>query len=199
MSYKEAYAEYTKTFLRRMWAVRANPPAVEGCEDAVDFLLENETRIAEKARYFAERGNYRMASEILGASCELIENCTPEGTHRVWANLFYIRQILAWRGRLRKKHWRKVAKLHVKYLDQALAIVEATDLDWPVVSELRQWQPTAERMLKDAKSYRDYTCAFDFAARLNLALDTVARGRGREAKALLETAIASLPVADDDE
>ena len=140
-----------------------------------------------------------MASEILGASCDLIKNCAPDGVHRAWANLFYVRQLLAWRGRLKKKHWRRAAKLRIKYLDQGLAIINDTDLDWPVVSELYRWRPTVERMFQEAKSYRDYRLTADFVARLNSALDAVMLGKGSDAKALLEAAIASLPVADDDE
>lgn len=199
MSHKETYAEYTQTFPRMMQKFRAQPPEVEGCEGSVAFLLENEIRIIEKARYFAERENYRMASEILGASCDLIKNCTPDGVHRAWANLFYVRQLLAWRGRLKKKHWRRAAKLRIKYLDQGLAIIDDTDLDWPVASELHRWQPTVERMFQEAKSYRDYRLTADFVGRLNSALDAVMLGKGADAKALLEAAIASLPVADDDE
>lgn len=199
MSNKEIYAEYTKAFPNMMREFRANPPRVEGCEDSVNFLLENEIRIVEKARYFAERGNYRMASELLGASCELIENCAPEGKHRAWANLFYIQQLVAWRGRLKKKHWRKLAMARVTYLNQALAVVSDSDLDWPVLSELRQWQPTAERLLQEAKSYRDYSHAADFAARLGFALDRVMQGDGVYSKTLLDMAIASLPAEDDDE
>lgn len=199
MSRKGTYAEYTKTFPHMMQKFRAQPPEVEGCEGSVAFLLENEIRIIEKARYFAERGNYRMASEILGASCDLIKNCTPDEVHRAWANLFYVRQLLAWRGRLKKKHWRRVAKLRIKYFSQALAIISDSDLDWPVASELHRWQPTVERMFQEAKSYRDYRLTADFVARLNSALDAVMLGKGPDAKALLEAAIASLPVADDDE
>lgn len=199
MSHKETYAEYTKTFPRMMQDFRANPPKVEGCEGSVGFLLENETRIIEKARYFAGRENYRMASEILGASCDLIKNCTPDGVHRAWANLFYVRQLLAWRGRLKKKHWRRAAKLRIKYFDQGLAIIDDTDLDWPVVSALHRWQPTVERMFQEAKSYRDYRLTADFVGRLNSALDAVMLGKGADAKVLLEAATASLPVADDDE
>ena len=198
MSNKETYAEYTKTFPRVMLELRANPPKVEDCEDAAAFLLANEIYIIERARYFAERGNYLTASELLKASCELIANIAPDTKHRVWANLFYVRQLLAWRGRLRKKHWRKAARLRIKYLNQALAIIGDTDLDWPVISELRQWAPTAERMVQEAKSYRDYSRAADFTARLNSALDTVMRGRGADAKALLDTAISLLPVEDDE-
>ena len=198
-SYKTTYAEYTKTFPRMMQAFRSQPPEVEGCEGSVAFLLENEIRIIEKARCFAGRENYRMASEILGASCDLIKNCTPEGVRRVWANLFYIQQLIAWRGRLKKKHWRRAAKLRIKYFNQALAVINDTDLDWPVISELRQWQPTVARMVREAKSYRDYRLAADVAGRLNSGLDTVIQGRGADAKVLLEAAIASLPVADDDE
>ena len=197
-SYKSTYAEYTKVFLRMMQEFRAYPPEAEGCEDSVAFILENETRIIEKARYFAGRGDYRIASAILEASYELIKNCTPEGVHRVWANLFYIRQLIAWRGRLKKKHWSRAAKLRIKYFKQALAIINDTDLDWPVVSELRRWQPTVERMLQEAKSYRDYRLTADFVGRLNTALDAVMQGKGPDAKALLEAAIASLPVADDE-
>lgn len=199
MSYKETYAEYTQTFPRMMQKFRAQPPEVEGCEGSVAFLLENEIRIIEKAGYFAGRENYRMASEILGASCDLIKNCAPDGVHRAWANLFYVRQLLDWRGRLKKKHWRRAAKLRIKYLDQGLAIINDTDLDWPVVSELHRWRPTVERMFQEAKSYRDYRLTADFVARLNSALDAVMLGKGSDAKALLEAAIASLPVADDDE
>nr|DAV64695.1 MAG TPA: hypothetical protein [Caudoviricetes sp.] len=198
MSNKETYAEYTEAFPQMMQNFRANPPRVEGCEDSVNFLLENEIRVIEKARHFAGRGNYSMASEILSASCELIANCTPDGKHRAWANLFYIQQLIAWRGRLKKKHWRKLAKARVEYLSQALAIVGDSNLDWPVLSELRQWQPTTERMLQEAKSYRDYSCAADFAARLGFALDRVILGEGVYSKTLLDMAIASLPVADDD-
>lgn len=199
MSHKDAYAEYTKTFPRMMQKFREQPPEVEGCEGSVAFLLENEIRIIEKAGYFAGRENYRMASEILGASCDLIKNCAPDGVHRAWANLFYVRQLLAWRGRLKKKHWRRAAKLRIKYFNQALAIIDDTDLDWPVASELHQWRPTVERMFQEAKSYRDYRLTADFVGRLNSALDAVMRGKGEDAKALLESAIASLPVADDDE
>ena len=199
MSNKETYAEYTEAFPRMMQDFRADPPKVEGCEGSVNFLLENEIRIVEKARHFAERGNYSMASELLGASCELIENCTPETKHCVWANLFYIQQLITWRGRLKKKHWRKLAKARVKHLGRALAIVGDSDLDWPVLSELRQWQPTAERMLQEAKSYRDYSHAANFAARLGFALDRVIVGDGVYSKTLLDMAIASLQVADDDE
>lgn len=199
MSHKGTYAEYTKTFPRMMQDFRANPPKVEGCEGSVAFLLENEIRIIEKARYFAGRENYRMASEILGASCDLIKNCTPDEVHRAWATLFYVRQLLAWRGRLKKKHWRRAAKLRIKYFNQALAIISDSDLDWPVASELHRWQPTVERMFQEAKSYRDYRLTADFVGRLNSALDAVMLGKGPDAKALLEAAIASLPVADDDE
>lgn len=199
MSHKGTYAEYTKTFPRMMQEFRAQPPEVEGCEGSVAFLLENEIRIIEKARYFAGRENYRMASEVLGASCDLIKNCTPDGVHRAWANLFYVRQLLAWRGRLKKKHWRRAAKLRIKYLDQGLAIIDDTDLDWPVASALLQWQPTVERMFQEAKSYRDYRLTADFVVRLNSALDAVMQGQGEYGKTLLEAAIASLPVADDDE
>lgn len=199
MSNKETYAEYTKTFPCMLQDFRANLPKVEGCEGSVVFLLENETRIIEKARYFAGRGNYRMASEILGASCDLIKNIAPDGAHRAWANLFYVRQLLAWRGRLKKKHWRRAAKLRIEYFNQALAIVADADLDWPVASELHRWQPTVERMFQEAKSHRDYRLTADFAGRLSSALDAVMLGKGSDAKALLETAIASLPVADDDE
>jgi len=198
MSHKDAYAEYTKTFPRMMQDFRSNPPKVEGCEGSVAFLLENEIRIIEKARYFAGRENYRMASEILGASCDLIKNCTPDGVHRAWANLFYVQQLLAWRGRLKKKHWRRAAKLRIKYFVQALAIIGDSDLDWPVASELHRWQPTVKRMFQEAKSYRDYRLTADFAGRLNTALDAVMMGKGSDAKALLETAIASLPVSDDE-
>lgn len=199
MSNKKTYAKYTKTFPRMMQDFRANPRKVEGCEDAVKFLLENEIRIVEKARYFAGRGNYRMASEILEAGCELIENCTPEFKHRAWANQFYIQQLIAWRGRLKKKHWRRTAKLRIKYFNQAQAIIGDSDLDWPVASELHRWQPTVERMFQEAKSYRDYRLTADFVARLNSAMDAVMLGKGADANALLEAAIASLPVADDDE
>ena len=199
MSHKGTYAEYTKTFPRMMQGLRANPPKVEGCEGSVAFLLENEIRIIEKARYFAGRENYRMASDILGASCDLIKNCTSDGIHRAWANLFYVRQLIAWRGRLKKKHWRRAAKLRIKYFNQALAIIGDSDLDWPVAPELHRWQPTVERMFQEAKSYREYRLTADFAARLNSALDAVMLGKGSDAKALLEAAIASLPVADDDE
>lgn len=199
MPNKKTYAKYTEAFPRMMQDFRKNPPRVEGCEDSVNFLLENEIRIVEKARYFAARGNYRMASEVLGASCELIENCTPEGKHRAWANLFYIQQLVAWRGRLKKKHWRKLANVRVEYLNQALAIVSDSDLDWPVLSELRQWQPTAERLVREAKSYRDCSHAADFAARLGFALDRVMQGDGVYSKTLLDMAIASLRVEDDDE
>lgn len=199
MSHKETYAEYTKTFPRMMQEFRAQPPEVEGCEGSVAFLLENEIRIIEKARYFAGRESYRMASEILGASCDLIKNCTPDGLHCAWANLFYVRQLLVWRGRLKKKHWRRAAKLRIKYFNQDLAIIDDTDLDWPVTSALHRWQPTVERMFQEAKSYRDYRLTADFVGRLNSALDAVMLGKGADAKALLEAAIASLPVADDDE
>lgn len=199
MSHKGTYAEYTTTFPRMMQDFRANPPKVEGCEGSVAFLLENEIRIIEKARYFAGRENYRMASEILGASCDLIKNCTPDEVYRAWANLFYVRQLIAWRGRLKKKHWRRAAKLRIKYFNQALAIIGDSDLDWPVASELHRWQPTVERMFQEAKSYRDYRLTADFVGRLNSALDAVMLGKGSDAKALLEAAIASLPVADDDE
>lgn len=199
MSHKGTYAEYTKTFPRMMQDFRTNPPKVEGCEGSVSFLLENEIRIIEKARYFAGRENYRMASEILGASCDLIKNCTPEGVHRAWATLFYVRQLIAWRGRLKKKHWRRAAKLRIKYFNQGLAIIGDSDLDWPVASELHRWQPTVERMFQEAKSYRDYRLTADFVGRLNSALDAVMQGQGEYGKTLLEAAIASLPVADDDE
>lgn len=199
MSHKEIYAEYAKTFPHMMQDFRTNPPKVEGCEGSVSFLLENEIRIIEKARYFAGRENYRMASEILGASCDLIKNCAPDGVHRAWANLFYVRQLLAWRGRLKKKHWRRAAKLRIKYFNQALAIIGDSDLDWPVASELHRWQPTVERMFQEAKSYRDYRLTADFVGRLNSALDAVMLGKGADAKVLLEAATASLPVADDDE
>lgn len=199
MSHEGTYAEYTKTFPHMMREFRANPPKVEGCEGSVAFLLENEIRIIEKARYFAGRENYRMASEILGASCDLIKNCTPDEVHRAWANLFYVRQLLAWHGRLKKKHWRRAAKLRIKYFNQGLAIIDDTDLDWPVISELHRWPPTLERMFQEAKSYRDYRLTADFVGRLNSALDAVMLGKGRDAKALLEAAVASLPVADDDE
>lgn len=199
MSHKGTYAEYTKTFPRAMQDFRANPPKVEGCEGSVAFLLENEIRIIEKARYFAGRENYRMASEILGASCDLIKNCTPDEVHRAWANLFYVQQLLVWRGRLKKKHWRRAAKLRIKYFNQALAIISDSDLDWPVASELHRWQPTVEQMFQEAKSYRDYRLTADFVGRLNSALDAVMLGRGEDGKTLLEAAIASLPVADDDE
>lgn len=56
MSHKGIYAEYTKTFPHMMQEFRAQPPEVEGCEGSVAFLLENEIRIIEKARYFAGRG-----------------------------------------------------------------------------------------------------------------------------------------------
>lgn len=199
MSYKETYAEYTQTFPRMMQKFRAQPPEVEGCEGSVAFLLENEIRIIEKAGYFAGRENYRMASEILGASCDLIKNCAPDGVHRAWANLFYVRQLLAWRGRLKKKHWRRAAKLRIKYFNQALVIIGDSDLDWPVTSELHHWQSTVERMFQEAKSYRDYRLTADFVGRLNSALDAVIQGQGEYGKTLLEAAIASLPVADDDE
>ncbi len=199
MSYKETYAEYTQTFPRMMKKFRAQPPEVEGCEGSVAFLIENKIRIIEKAVYFAGRGNYRMASEILGASCDLIKNCTPDGVHRAWATLFYVRQLLAWRGRLKKKHWRRAAKLRIKYFNQGLAIISDSDLDWPVASELHRWQPTVERMFQEAKSYRDYRLTADFVGRLNTALDAVMLGKGEDAKTLLVAAIASLPVADDDE
>lgn len=199
MSHKVTYTEYAKTFPRLMQKFRAQPPEVEGCEGSVAFLLENEIRIIEKARYFAGRKNYRMASEILGASCDLVKNCTSDGVHRAWANLFYVRQLLAWRGRLKKKHWRRAAKLRIKYFNQGLAIIDDTDLDWPVVPELHRWQPTVERMFQEDKSYRDYRRTADFVAQLNSSLDAVMLGKGADAKALLEAAIASLPVADDDE
>lgn len=199
MSHKETYAEYTKTFPHIMQKFRAQPPDVEGCEGSVAFLLENEIHIIERARYFAGRGNYRMASEILGASCDLVKDCTPDGVHRAWAILFYVRQLLAWRGRLKKKHWRRATKLRIKYFNQALALIGDADLDWPVVSALHRWQPTVERMFQEAKSYRDYRLTADFVARLNSALDAVMLGRGADGQALLEAAIASLPVADDDE
>lgn len=198
MGHKETYAEYAKTFPHMMQEFRACPPEVEGCEGSVAFLLENEIRIIEKARYFAGRGNYRMASEVLGASCDLIKNCAPDGVHCAWANLFYVRQLLAWRGRLKKKHWRRAVKLRIKYLNQGLAIIDDTDLDWPVASALHQWQPTVERMFQEAKSYRDYRLTADFVARLNSALDAVMQGQGEYGKTLLEAAITSLPVADDD-
>ena len=146
MSHKGTYAEYTKTFPRMMQDFRANLPKVEGCEGSVAFLLENEIRIIEKARYFAGRENYR-----------------------------------------------------IKYFNQALAIIDDTDLDWPVISELRQWQPTVARMVQEAESYRDYRLTADFVGRLNTAVDAVMLGKGSDAKALLETAITSLPVADDNE
>lgn len=199
MNHKETYAEYAKTFPRMMQNFRARPPEVKGREGSVAFLLENEIRIVEKARYFAGRENYRLASEILGASCDLIKNCTPEGVHHAWANLFYVQQLLAWRGRLKKKHWRRVAKLRIRYFNQTLAIIDNTDLDWPVVSELHRWKPTVARMVQEAKSYRDYRLTADFMGRLNSALDAVMLGKGADAKALLEAAIASLPVADDNE
>lgn len=199
MSHKGTYAEYTKTFPRMMQDFRMNPPKVEGCEGSVSFLLENEIRIIEKARYFAGRENYRMASEILGASCDLIKNCAPEGVHRAWATLFYVRQLIAWRGRLKKRHWRRAAKLRIKYFNQGLAIIGDSDLDWPVASELHRWRPTVERMFQEAKSYRDYRLTADFVGRLISALDAVMQGQGEYGKTLLEAAITSLPVADDDE
>lgn len=74
MSHKETYAEYAKTFPRTMQEFRAQPPEVEGCEGSVAFLLENEIRIIEKARYFAGREDGKTLLEAAIASLPVADD-----------------------------------------------------------------------------------------------------------------------------
>lgn len=196
MSNKETYAEYTKTFPKMVEQLRKRAFHSDGMRYA-SFIFDNETVILGTAEWFASRGRYRWAADLLTQSCKLISEIVPEKAHRAWATKFYIQQILAMRGRLQKNHWRKVMKMRAKYLDQALWVAEDAGVEGEALTELRNWRDRVADVVKKAEALDDYRIAAQLLSRLGDAADLILMGKHDVAYAHLIETITALAALDE--
>lgn len=196
MSNKETYAEYTKTFPEMVEQLRKRTFHPDGMRHA-SFIFGNEKVILGTAEWFASRGRYRWAADLLTQSCKLISETVPEKAHRAWATKFYIQQILAMRGRLQKNHWRKVMKLRAKYLDQALWVAEDAGVEAKALTELRNWRDRVADVVKKAEALDDYRIAAQLLSRLGDAADLILMGKCDVAYAHLVETITTLAALDE--
>ena len=196
MSNKETYADYTKTFPETVEQLRKRTFHPDEMKHA-SFIFENEKVIVETAKWFASRGRYRWAADLLAQSCKLVSEIVPEKLHRAWATKFYIQQILATRGRLQKKHWRKVMKLRAKYLDRALWIAEDAGVEAKALTKLRTWRDRVADVIKKAEVLDDYRIAAQLLSRLGDAADLILMGKCDVAYAHLVETIAAVAALDE--
>lgn len=196
MSHKETYAEYTQTFPQMVEGLRKRTFHPDEMKYA-SFIFDNEKAILETAKWFASRGGYRWAAELLVQGCKLISEIEPEKAHRAWATKFYIQQILAMRGTLTKKHWRKVMKSRAKYLDQALRVADAAGVEAKALTELREWRDRVADMVEKAEVSDDYRIAAQLLSRLGGAADLILMGKCDVAYAHLVDTIMTLAALDE--
>lgn len=196
MSHKETYAEYTQTFPQMVEELRKRTFHPDGTKYA-SFIFDNEEAILETAKWFASRGRYRWAAELLVQGCKLISEIEPEKAYLAWATKFYVQQILAMRGTLTKKHWRKVMKSRAKYLDQALRIAEGAGVEAKALTELREWRDRVADVVKKAEVSADYRIAAQLLSRLGDAADLILMGRCDVAYAHLVETITTLAALDE--
>lgn len=196
MSHKETYAEYTQTFPLMVEELRKRTFHPDGVKYA-SFIFDNENAILETAKWFASRGRYRWAAELLVQGRKLISEIEPEKAHLAWATKFYIQQILAMRGTLTKKHWRKVMKSRAKYLDQALRVAEAAGVEAKALTELREWRDRVADVVEKAEVSEDYRIAAQLLSRLGGAADLILMGKCDVAYAHLVETITTLAALDE--
>lgn len=196
MSHTETYAEYTQTFPQMVEGLRKRAFHPDGMRYA-SFIFGNEKAILETAKWFASRGRYRWAAELLVQGCKLISEIEPEKAYLAWATKFYIQQILAMRGTLTKKHWRKVMKSRAKYLDQALQVAEAAGGEAKALTELREWRDRVADVVEKAEVLDDYRIAAQLLSRLGGAADLILIGQCDAAYAHLVGTITTLAALDE--
>lgn len=192
MTSKETYLEYRETFPRMVAELRETPVEDPKHLPYAGFIFSNEQRILDMAEWLAGRKRFHDASELLVQSCALMECLVPEKAHRAWAVKFYIVQLLAMRGKLQKKHWRKVAKLRAKYLNQVLDIADNAGLEAPVLPKLREWQGLLNDAAEKAETASEYRIAADLFSQLGGAADLVLIGKKDEAYIHLTKTIVTL-------
>ena len=195
MSNKETYAEYAQTFPQMVEELRKRTFHPDGARYA-SFIFDNEKAILEMAEWFASRGRYRWAAELLVQGCKLISEIEPEKAYLAWATKFYIQQILAMRGALTKKLWRKVMKSRAKYLDQALRVAEAAGVEAKALTELREWRDRVADVVEKAEVLDDYRIAAQLLSRLGDAADLILMGKHDVAYAHLIETITTLASLD---
>lgn len=195
MSHKETYTEYTQTFPRMVEQLRKRAFHPDGARYA-PFVFDNEKTILITADWFAARGRYRWAAELLVQSCKLISEIEPEKSHYAWATKFYIQQILAMRGSLAKKHWRKVMKSRAKYLDRALQIADDAGVEAKALAELRKWRDRVADAVDKAEVLDDYRIAAQLLSRLGDAADLILMGKHDVAYAHFVETITTLAALD---
>lgn len=196
MSHKETYAEYAPAFPQMVEELRKRAFHPDGMRYA-SFIFGNEKAILETAKWFASRGRYRWAAELLVQSCKLISEIEPEKAYLAWATKFYIQQILAMRGTLAKKHWRKVMKSRAKYLDQALRVAEDAGVEAKALTELREWRDRVADVVERAEVSDDYRIAAQLLSRLGDAADLILMGKCDVAYAHLVETITTLAALDE--
>lgn len=196
MSHKETYAEYAQTFPQMVEELRKRTLHPIGMRYA-SFIFDNEKAILETAKWFVSRGRYRWAAELLVQGCKLISETEPEKAYLAWATKFYIQQILAKRGTLTKKHWRKVVKSRAKYLDQALQIAESAGVEAKALPELREWRDRVADAVEKAEVSNDYRIAAQLLSRLGGAADLILMGKHDVAYAHLFETITALAALDE--
>lgn len=195
MSNKKTYAEYTQTFPQAVEQLRKRAFHPNGMRHA-SFIFDNEKAIIETAKWFASRGRYRWATELLVQSCKLISGIGPEEANWVWATKFYVQQILAMRGALTKKHWRKVVKMRAKCLDRALWIAEDAGIEAKALTELREWRDRAIDAFEKAEALDECRFVAQLLSRLGNAADLILMGKHDVAYAHLVETITTLASLD---
>lgn len=192
MSNKETYLEYRETFPRMVAELRDSPVEDPKYLAYAGFVFSNEQRILDMAEWLAARKRFHDASELLVQSCELIGCLTPDKDYQAWAIKFYIVQLLGMRGKLQKKHWRKVTKLRAKYLDQVLDIADNAGLEAPVLPKLREWQGLLNDAVEKAETASEYRIAAGLFSQLRGAADLILIGKKDEAYIHLTKTIVTL-------
>lgn len=198
MSHKDVYFEYAKTFRHRIAALRHGATS-DRAASYLDFVEANTARILDMAKWLAGRKRYREASELLTQTCALVGSLTEEKIYQAWAIKFYIRQLLAMRGKMQKKHWRKATKQRAKYLSQVLDIADNAGLEASVLPKLREWQGLLSDAVEKAETAAEYRIAADLFSRLGGAADLVLIGKNDEAYAHLTKTIVAIAALDSEE
>lgn len=192
MANKETYLEYRETFPRMVGELRDTPVEDPKYLPYAGFIFSNEQRILDMAEWLAGRKRFHDASELLGQSCSLMECLTPDKDYQAWAIKFYIVQLLSMRGKLQKKHWRKVTKLRAKYLNQVLDIADDAGLEAPVLPKLREWQGLLNDAAEKAETASEYRIAAGLFSQLGDAADLVLIGKKDKAYTHLTKTIVTL-------
>lgn len=191
MSHKDVYFKYATTFRHRIAALRHGATS-DRAASYLDFVEANTERILDMAEWLAGRKRYREASELLTQTCALVGSLTEDKIYQAWAIKFYIQQLLAMKGKLQKKHWRKVTKQRAKYLNQVLDIADNAGLEVPVLPKLREWQALLNDAVETAETASEYRIAADLFSQLGGAADLALIGKKDEAYIHLTKTIVTL-------